>query len=177
MTVLPHNELVASAEPLEETKVPFLWSLKDHSKNALPSGFLEKTKKQGKIVGWAPQTQVLAHESVVVFVTHCGANSVYEGVAMGVPLIGRPFFADQRMVGRLVESIWKDGLQVEGGKFTKSGLVKSLKLILEEENEQGKRIREGAKALKELVLKADHGPDSIAVRDMKTLVSLISTTS
>ena len=96
---------------------------------------------------------------------------------MGVPLIGRPFIADQQMNCRFVESTWKVGLQVEGGKFTKSGLVKSLKIILEQGNEQGKRIREGAKALKELVLKADHGPNSIAVRDMKTLVSLISTTS
>ena len=81
---------------------------------------------------------------------------------MGVPLIGRPFFAGQHVVGRLVESIWKDSLQVEGGKLmTKSGLVKSLKLILGQKNEQGKKIREGAKALEELVLKAYHGPNSI----------------
>lgn len=176
VTVLPQDELVALAEALEETKVPFLWSLKDHQRSALPGGFMERTIKRGKMVAWAPQTQVLAHEAVAVFVTHCGTNSVYEGVAAGVPLIGRPFFGDQQMMGRLAESLWKNGLQIEGGKLTRSGLVKSLELILGQDNEQGKKIRDGTKALKQMVLEADHGHNSKAVRDLKVLVNLISAT-
>lgn len=65
-------------------------------------------------------------------------------------------------------------MRVEGGKFTKSGVMESLKLILGEE-EESKKIRERAQALKELVFKADHGPNSSAVRDLQILVGLIST--
>ncbi|KAH7529485.1 anthocyanidin 3-O-glucosyltransferase 7 [Ziziphus jujuba] len=179
VSMLPQKELVALAEALEDTKVPFLWSLKDHLRKDLPSGFSERTKTQGKFVGWAPQKEVLSHDSVGVFLTHFGTNSVYEGVVCGVPLIGRPFFGDQHMMGRLVQTIWKDGLILEGpnnsGELTKPGVKQSLELILGLANEEhGKKVRQGALALKRRVLQAHLAPTSCAARDFKILVALIS---
>ncbi|XP_038973599.1 UDP-glycosyltransferase 88F3-like [Phoenix dactylifera] len=64
----------------------------------LPVGFLERTKDRGLVVkSWAPQVEVLAHEAVGAFVTHCGWNSTLEGVCAGVPLIAWPLYAEQRM--------------------------------------------------------------------------------
>jgi anthocyanidin 3-O-glucosyltransferase len=164
---LPREELIAVAEALQTTGVPFLWSLNDKSKEFLPKGFLEKTKTHGKVVPWTPQTQVLAHASIGVFVTHCGANSICESIANGIPLICRPFFGDHYMVGRMIKE-WGIGVGVEGGVITKNRLVKSLELVLGEE--QGKVMREKAEALKEVVLK---GVDS-AKKDLNSLADLIS---
>jgi anthocyanidin 3-O-glucosyltransferase len=165
---LPQDELTAIAEALQNSGTPFLWSLSDKSKEMLPKGFLEKTTMHGKVVPWTPQTQVLAHASVGVYVTHCGANSVYESIVNGVPLICRPFLGDNHMTGRVIEEEWRIGVKVEGGVITKSWLVKSLELVLGDE--QGKAMREKAEALKKVVLEAA----GHATQEFNSLVELIS---
>ncbi|KAF5731904.1 anthocyanidin 3-O-glucosyltransferase 7 [Tripterygium wilfordii] len=168
----PQTELVAMAEALEESGVPFLWSLRDNLKEALPTGFVGRTSNMGKIVPWTPQTQVLAHESVGVFVTHGGCNSVFESIACGVPMICRPFFGDHQMTGRMVEDFWGIGVTVEGGVITKKGLIKNLELVLNDE--QGKKMRETVEVLKQIVTDAG-GPNGSAARDFQNLLELVST--
>ncbi|KAM1317516.1 hypothetical protein ACFX13_002874 [Malus domestica] len=166
------NEMIALAEALEVSGVSFLWSLKDNFKDLLPSGFVEKiTYKHGKLVPWAPQAQVLAHTAIGMFITHSGTNSVYESVANGVPMICRPLFGDQRMNGRMVDDVWGIGVKIEGGILTKSGVLKSLEIVLG--SEQGKKMREKARALKEIIAEAA-GPLGSAVQDFTTLVDIIS---
>lgn len=167
----PPHEIVAVAEALEESGFPFLWSLKESVKDFLPKGFLERTKDSGKVVHWAPQTHVLGHTSVGVFVTHCGCNSVFESMSNGVPMICRPFFGDHGMTGRMVEDVWEIGVKVEGGVFSKNGLVKCLRLILVQE--EGKKIKENALKVKRIVLDAA-GPQGRAAQDFNTLVEVVS---
>ncbi|XP_024027576.1 UDP-glycosyltransferase 88A1-like [Morus notabilis] len=63
----------------------------------LPEGFLDRTKDRGLVLkNWAPQMEVLSHESVGGFVTHCGWNSVLESVYAGVPMVAWPLYAEQR---------------------------------------------------------------------------------
>ncbi|XWS63072.1 hypothetical protein CRYUN_Cryun06bG0065200 [Craigia yunnanensis] len=119
----PGDELIALAEAVEESHIPFLCSLNDNHKHHLPNGFLRRTSMYGKIVSWAPQFHVLGHASTGVFVTHRGANSVFESVSNGVPMIWRPMFGDKWMIGRAVEEIWGIGVRVEGLLFTKSGVL------------------------------------------------------
>ncbi|XP_028201738.1 kinesin-like protein KIF1B [Glycine soja] len=69
----------------------------------------------------------LAELDQCIFVSNCGANSVTESVCGGVPMICRPFFGDQGVVGRLIEDVWEIGVVMEGKVFTKNGLLKSLK--------------------------------------------------
>nr|KJB47252.1 hypothetical protein B456_008G018000 [Gossypium raimondii] len=139
-------ELRALAEAVEERGIPYLWCLKDDHKHHLPNGFIKRISKQGKLV------------STGVFVTHCGANSVFESVANGVPMICGPMFGDHWMNGRV------------GDVFTKSGVLKSLKIVLG--HEHGKQMRERIRTLKELVLKATE-PSTSASQDFKTLVETI----
>ena len=140
---LPPHELVTVAEALEESGFPFLWSLMEGLMDLLPNGFLERTKMRGKVVSWAPQSKVLAHDSSGVFVSNCGANSVTESVFGEVPMICRPFFGDQGVAGRLID-VWEIGVVMEGKVFTENGLLKSLNLILAQE--EGKKIRDNGEA-------------------------------
>ncbi|XP_061359996.1 anthocyanidin 3-O-glucosyltransferase 7-like [Gastrolobium bilobum] len=167
----PPHELVAVAEALEESGFPFVWSLKENQMGLLPNGFLERTSMRGKIVSWAPQTQVLAHESVGVFVTHCGCNSVTESICSGVPMICRPFFGDQGTSARMIEDVWEIGVIIEGRVFSKRGLLKSLNLILVQD--EGKKIRDNAFKVKSTVQDAAR-PEGQAAQDFKTLAEVIS---
>ncbi|GAB0096857.1 UDP-glucuronosyltransferase 2B31-like [Sergentomyia squamirostris] len=42
-----------------------------------------------------PQSDVLNHPNIKLFITHCGLMSVQEAAWFGVPIIGLPIFADQ----------------------------------------------------------------------------------
>nr|BAA89008.1 anthocyanidin 3-O-glucosyltransferase [Petunia x hybrida] len=170
VTTLPPNEIVAVAEALEAKKFPFIWSLKDNGIKNLPTGFLERTGQFGKIVSWAPQLEILNHSAVGVFVTHCGWNSILEGISCGVPMICRPFFGDQKLNSRMVESVWQIGLQIEGGSFTKIGTISALDTFFSEE--KGKVLRENVKGLKERALEAVK-PDGSSSKNFKDLVELV----
>ncbi|GFZ03948.1 UDP-glucosyl transferase 78D1 [Actinidia rufa] len=164
-------ELVALAEALEASGTPFLWSLGEESKGHLPEGFLKRTSEQGKIVPWAPRVQVLAHGSTGVYITHCGWGSVMESIAAGMPMIGRPFFADNHINAWMVENVWKIGVRVEGGVFTRSGTMRALELVLS--NEKGKKFKDQIGHLRELALKAVE-PKGSSSENFKTLLDIVT---
>uniref|UniRef100_A0A6M2FBK2 Glycosyltransferase n=1 Tax=Populus davidiana TaxID=266767 RepID=A0A6M2FBK2_9ROSI len=173
ITTPPPHELVALAEALETSGVPFIWSLKDNSKVHLPDGFLDRTTSQGLLVPWTPQSEVLAHKAVGVFITHCGWNSLLESIAGGVPMICRPFFGDQRLNGRMVEDAWKIGLQVEDGVFRKHGVLNSLDKVLSQDS--GEKMRENIRALQQLAKKAI-GPNGSSINNFVALSDLVFNT-
>lgn len=82
----------------------------------LPEGFLERTKDRGMVVKtWAPQIQVLHHESVGGFMTHCGWNSILETVTAGKPMICWPLYAEQRLNKAVLEGHeTRLGVAIEG---------------------------------------------------------------
>lgn len=53
--------------------------------------------KNIKLVSWAPQQDILAHPNVKLFVTHGGLLGTIEAVYFGVPILGIPFYGDQKM--------------------------------------------------------------------------------
>ncbi|XP_022746913.1 anthocyanidin 3-O-glucosyltransferase 2-like [Durio zibethinus] len=170
VATLPPNELVAVAEALEASRVPFIWSLRDNSKVDLPNGFLDRAN--GIVVPWAPQIDVLAHSAVGVFISHGGYNSTLESIAAGrVPMIVRPFFGDHGLNGRMVQDVWEIGVIVKGGIFTKNGLISSLDLVLSQE--KGKKMRENLKAIMELAQRAV-GPEGSSTENFKALLDLVS---
>ncbi|MCL7023883.1 hypothetical protein MKW94_015526 [Papaver nudicaule] len=167
VTTPPPNELAALAEGLEESGVPFLWSLKDHLVSQLPDGFLERTSQRGLIVPWTPQQQVLGHGAVGVFVTHCGWNSVMESITAGVPMICRPFFGDQRINCRMVSDVWGIGTRIKDGVFTKDGTMECLGMIFSQE-----KLREKVGALRGLAKHAV-GPIGSSTRNFNTLAEIV----
>ncbi|XP_050364834.1 UDP-glucose flavonoid 3-O-glucosyltransferase 7-like [Argentina anserina] len=113
---------------LEASEHQFIWVAKkekDDKEEWLPEGFEQRMEGKGLIIrGWAPQLLILQHEAVGAFLTHCGWNSILEGVTAGVPMITWPLFADQFYNEKLVTQILGIGVSV-GSRKTSDGAVKS----------------------------------------------------
>ncbi|KAK1311045.1 UDP-glycosyltransferase 89B1 [Acorus calamus] len=109
------------AEALEQSGVRFVWALKAaptaSNGDSLPKGFEERTAERGVVIrGWAAQVEILGHSAVGAFLTHCGWNSILEGVAAGVSLLAWPMTADQFYNARLlVEELGVAVRVCEGG--------------------------------------------------------------
>ncbi|CAJ0588293.1 unnamed protein product [Cylicocyclus nassatus] len=54
-------------------------------------------------IEWLPQSDILAHPRLKLFVTHGGINGLTEALLRGVPLVVIPMFGDQFRNGRNVE--------------------------------------------------------------------------
>ncbi|XP_062230981.1 UDP-glycosyltransferase 88B1-like [Phragmites australis] len=114
----------------------------------LPEGFLERTNGRGLVVKiWAPQVDVLRHRATGAFVTHCGWNSVLEGVTAGVPMLCWPLYAEQKM--NKVFMVEEAGIGVEMVGW-QEGLVEAeeveAKVRLVMESADGERLRARVKA-------------------------------
>lgn len=70
----------------------FIWSLPTAQQS-----FVADDPSTGnlRIESFVPQIAVLEHPKVVAFVSHCGANSMYESIMASVPIVCCPGKADQ----------------------------------------------------------------------------------
>lgn len=158
------NELALG---LELSGQRFLWVVRKPSESAnsaylgdeerdplqfLPLGFLERTKERGLVVpSWAPQSEILRHNSTGGFLSHCGWNSILESIVCGVPMIAWPLFAEQKM-----NAVWlSEGIKVavrpkanERGIVEKEEIAKVVRSLMEEK-EEGYGIRSRIEELKD----------------------------
>ncbi|KAM3302975.1 hydroquinone glucosyltransferase [Capsicum chacoense] len=170
--VLSHKQIIEIATGLEMSGHRFLWVVRcpnDRIPNAayfniqnlsnpldfLPNGFLDRTKGLGLVLlNWAPQVQLLNHSSIGGFLSHCGWNSILESVVYGVPLITWPLFADQRSNAVILTQDIKVALSLKVcddeivARFKIAQVVKELM-----EGEEGKRVRNRMKELKDAAIK------------------------
>ncbi|KAH8491873.1 hypothetical protein H0E87_021461 [Populus deltoides] len=98
---------------------PFIWVTRGGEKSRElenwfeENGFKERTKGRGLIIqGWAPQVAILSHSAIGSFLTHCGWNSVLEGISAGLPMVTWPLFGDQFCNEKLVVEVLKIGVRV-----------------------------------------------------------------
>ncbi|KAG5252522.1 anthocyanidin O-glucosyltransferase [Salix suchowensis] len=110
---------------LENSGHRFLWSLRkpppagkwepprDYAdfQEILPKEFLNRTAKIGKVIGWAPQVDILAHQAIGMFASHCGWNSILESIRFGVPIVAWPLYAEQQF--NAFQMVIELGLAVE----------------------------------------------------------------
>ncbi|XP_047973836.1 chalcone 4'-O-glucosyltransferase-like [Salvia hispanica] len=139
---------------LENSGYRFVWAVRssgsgsEELESVLPEGFVERTGERGRVLkSWAPQTAVLSHGSVGGFVTHCGQSSVLEAVSFGVPMIGWPLYAEQRMNRVVMVEEMKVAVAVELGQegFVAAGEVEErVRELMESRRgeEIGRRVEE-----------------------------------
>ncbi|KAG4116697.1 hypothetical protein ERO13_D12G184350v2, partial [Gossypium hirsutum] len=121
------SSTMASAKQVEELALglelsghPFLWVVRpnfmDGSTVKFPDRFKDRVSGKGKIIEWTPQEAVLAHPSVLCFVSHCRWNSTVEGLTMGVPFLCWPYIADQFSNKNYICNVLKTGLELMKGE-------------------------------------------------------------
>ncbi|KAM5551018.1 UDP-glycosyltransferase 71A16-like [Rosa sericea] len=148
---------------LEQSGYRFLWSLRQpppkgkiafpsdygDAKAVLPEGFLDRTAGIGKIIGWAPQIDILAHPSIGGFVSHCGWNSTLESLWYGVPIATWPMYAEQQLnafglvreLGLAVEvdmNYRKDGQVVLSAQVIEKGI----RQVMEQDSDIRNKVKE-----------------------------------
>ncbi|BBN03185.1 protein MpUGT8 [Marchantia polymorpha subsp. ruderalis] len=143
------EETVELAYALEITNVKFLWVLKASSSTPLskllPPGFEARTKKRGFTTSWAPQTQILMHASIAGFMTHCGWNSILEGLCSGVSFIAWPLANDEQQNARFLVDVVKVGLEIknageDNSQIKRQELGRVIQLLMyEKEGQEAKR--------------------------------------
>ncbi|KAL2335490.1 hypothetical protein Fmac_016703 [Flemingia macrophylla] len=111
LAMLGGEQMEELAYGLRECSSYFLWVVRASEENKLPKDF-EKKSEKGLVVTWCSQLQVLAHEAIGCFVTHCGWNSILETLCLGVPTIAIPHWSDQTTNAKLIADVWKIGIRV-----------------------------------------------------------------
>lgn len=155
-TSFSDEEAMEFAIGLEQSKQKFVWVLRDADradifagearKIGLPKGFEEKVKENGLVLrDWVPQTEILAHTSIGGFMSHCGWNSCFESIAMGVPVAAWPIHSDQPLNAIFLTEVLKIGLTVrkweERKEMVKAERIKNVveKLMASEEGDEMRR--------------------------------------
>ncbi|KAJ9163462.1 hypothetical protein P3X46_023128 [Hevea brasiliensis] len=103
-------QMEALASGLEKSMARFIWVVKmgttqqvEDGYGIVPHGFEERIAGRGLIIrGWSPQVMLLSHRAVGGFLSHCGWNSVLEGIVNGVLILAWPMEADQFVNGKLL---------------------------------------------------------------------------
>jgi len=186
MGVFSSSQLKEIAIGLEKSGVRFLWAVRAPKEDGqtqarktgiatepclesiFPEGFLDRTKDRGFIVkSWAPQLAILNHGSVGGFVTHCGWKSILEAVCAGVPMLGWPLFAEQKMNRVSLVEEMKVGLAVkladEDDFVSAAELEERVTELMN--SKKGEALRERVKALREaaVVAKSEGGSTYVAM--------------
>lgn len=165
------QQLKEIAIGLEKSNQRFLWVVRSPSNSnplknlepqtapdlnaILPEHFIDRTKDRGMVVKqWAPQVEVLNHESVGAFITHCGWNSILEATMAGVPMICWPMYAEQKLNKIFLEEM-KVAVEMKG--YDKDIVVAEevedkVKLIMD--SEEGKVIRDRMESMREKAVNA-----------------------
>nr|QGJ02394.1 UGT71B2 [Isatis tinctoria] len=161
---------------LERSGHRFVWSLRrarpegtrgppgefTNLEEILPEGFLDRTAKIGKVIGWAPQTAILANPAVRGFVSHCGWNSTLESLWFGVPIATWPLYAEQQV--NAFEMVEELGLAVEiRNSFRADFMAAESELMTAEEIERGIRC----------LMEQDNVRDRVKEMSEKSHVSLM----
>lgn len=176
------EQLREMAVGLENCGYRFVWVVRNPPSAAeeadletlLPEGFLERTRGRGFVLkAWAPQTEVLSHDSVGGFVTHCGQSSMLEAVSLGVPMIGWPLYAEQKMNRIFMVEEMKVALPLEAaddGFVTAAELERRLRELME--SKRGREIRRRLTEMKVAAAAAVRNGGSSLVALEKFLVTL-----
>ncbi|XP_016455876.2 UDP-glycosyltransferase 75C1-like [Nicotiana tabacum] len=112
---LPKQMMEEIAQGLIGSERPFLWVI-NGEKPMENLSCKEELEKQGKIVSWCSQVEVLQHPSLGCFLTHCGWNSTLESLVFGIPVVACPLWTDQDCNSKLIQDVWKTGVRVNANE-------------------------------------------------------------
>ncbi|KAM3583163.1 hypothetical protein VKS41_004912 [Umbelopsis sp. WA50703] len=82
---------------------------------------------------WAPQFAILSHSATAIFVTHGGANSIFEGYYTGKKMLAHPYFSDQPGNAKLLVASGA-GMEYDRRSLNASDIMHKIETIVKDEN-------------------------------------------
>ncbi|PAV75208.1 hypothetical protein WR25_21968 [Diploscapter pachys] len=125
---------------------------------------------------WMPQQDLLAHNKTVAIITHGGYNTIQESLAVGVPMITMPLFADQCKNSMMAK---KRGFAVylNKGNINKETVVEAMREVID-----NPEYLQNVKRMSAMVKNAPLSPEQLLIRwtefvaEFKTLDNLVGQT-
>jgi UDP:flavonoid glycosyltransferase YjiC (YdhE family) len=78
---------------------------------------------------WLPQSDILAHPNMKIFISHCGYGGVVEAKHHGVPIIGIPFAGDQHSnAAKIVQEGW--AIQINFNELSEESFMDAILSVL-----------------------------------------------
>ncbi|EXB48393.1 UDP-glycosyltransferase 92A1 [Morus notabilis] len=155
-TISP-SQMMDLAMVLESSGKNFIWVVRPpigfdingefRAEEWLPKGFEDRIREseRGLIVHkWAPQVDILSHEAVSAFLSHCGWSSIIEALTHSVPIIGWPLGGDQFFNAKFLEEVLGVCVVFARGRSSIVGheeMVKKIELVMNVGSEKGSEIR------------------------------------
>lgn len=130
ITDLALEKKQAIINALKSIKQKIIWKWDDQSVNDVDQSIFYSSK-------WLPQNDILAHPNIKAYVTHGGLLSTTEAIYHGVPLVGIPIFADQKMNVKKFKELGS-AIEVDFNTLTKESLVSGIETILNDSQYQNK---------------------------------------
>ncbi|XP_038217908.1 UDP-glucosyltransferase 2-like [Zerene cesonia] len=118
------------------SKLPYDVLLKWDNKN------LPGISDNVKVSTWFPQSDLLKHSKIKLFITQGGLQSTDEAINAGVPLIGIPMLGDQWYNVDLYE-YHKIGVRIDIDNLTEDNLLKAIRTVVDDKSykDNVKRLR------------------------------------
>ncbi|CAN0879844.1 UDP-glycosyltransferase 73C4 [Linum grandiflorum] len=158
---------------LEASCRPFVWVIREPDrvvelkKLMVSEGLEERTRGRSLLIwGWAPQALILSHPAIGGFLTHCGWNSVLEGISAGVTMVTWPLLAEQFYNEKFVVDVLRIGLSLGAevgmkwgeeekyGVQVKRGKIGKVVEKLLDEGKEGQERRDRAKKLSKMAMES-----------------------
>lgn len=144
----------------------------------LPNGFEGRIRESNRgllVRKWAPQVDILSHESVSAFLSHCGWNSMVEALTRGVPILGWPLAAEQFYNAKFLEEELGVCVEVARGKSSRvchEEMLKKIEMVMNVGTEKGSEIRRKTCEVRDIMknaLKDENGYKGSSVKAMDEL--------
>ncbi|CAN0824612.1 UDP-glycosyltransferase 79B6 [Linum grandiflorum] len=140
MEILSGFELCSRPFIVATTKPPRGCSTIEES---FPAGF--SVGGRGMVYcGWVPQVEILEHESVGCFVSHCGSSSMWEALFSECRIVLMPNIVLQSLTARFMAEEMKVAVEVEedgGGWIWKEELSRAIGMAMDEDGEVGQLMK------------------------------------
>ncbi|KAL6615815.1 hypothetical protein ACP70R_038085 [Stipagrostis hirtigluma subsp. patula] len=147
---LSRDEMAALADGLASTGRPFLWVVRDDSRDLLPDKdalvVVESGEIKGKVVPWCNQRRVLSHRSVA-----------------GVPVVAYPVLSDQRANATFLVDVYGVGVRLPTPP-TRVGLCRFVDEVMSGADAEAMQARAGEWKAKASAAVADGGSSERAAQ-------------
>ena len=151
---LKEEQMTELAFGLSNSNLSFLWVIRASEETKLPMDFLSAgLQSRCLIVNWCSQLEVLSHQAVGCFMSHCGWNSTLEALSLGVPIVAMPQWTDQTTNAKFIADVWQVGVRVEVDEKKQVATRESIEVCLKEvmmEGEKRNQLKVNALKFKEL---------------------------